>query len=93
MTAAWSIVLFLCSVLLPIPANAYYCSRPSEPYIPSAYSSDYDRMQRTGRDVEDYASEMEEYVECLRDEQEDAVDEYNDVLEEWNDTVRRFNNQ
>ncbi|WP_284165410.1 hypothetical protein [Frigidibacter sp. SD6-1] len=49
-------------------ARAYYCSEPSEPYIPAGYSADYDTMTRAERDVEDYFDDVESYIDCLQDE-------------------------
>jgi hypothetical protein len=74
-------------------AQSYYCSRPTEPYIPSAYSADHDRMRRAEREVEEYFEEMGEYLECVAREHSDASYEADSVLDDWNRTVRNYNNQ
>ena len=74
-------------------AQTYYCSRPSEPYIRSGYSADYDQMERTRREVEQYLDEMNEYRNCLANEHEDAEDEAEQVISDWETAVRRFNGQ
>ena len=70
-----------------------YCSRPSEPHIRSAYSADFDQMQRTKREVDDYLDEMNDYLECLANERQEARSEAERVLDEWNRAVRNFNNR
>jgi hypothetical protein len=74
-------------------AQSYYCARPGEPYMPSAYSADYDRMQRVQREVNDYIRQMNTYLDCLANEHEDARGEARRVVDDWESTVRRFNNQ
>ena len=74
-------------------AQSYYCDRPSEPYIPSGYAADYDQMERTRSEVDDYVDEMNDYLECLSSEHSDASSEADDVIDEWNRAVSSFNNQ
>lgn len=77
----------------PSAAQSYYCSRPSEPYIRSGYSADYNQMQRTQREVEQYVDDMNDYLECVANEHADAASEVDDVVDQWDSAVRRFNNQ
>ena len=88
-----SLVLAAIICLSGASAEAYYCSRPSEPYIPSAYAADYDRMQRVQDEVADYFEDMSGYVECLNSEINDSLSEASDVNDEWSRTVNQFNNQ
>lgn len=74
-------------------ANAYYCSRPSEPSLPSGFSSNVGAMRNAESDVEDYLSDMRSYVSCLQDEITDAINEANNLQDEWNNEVSRFNSQ
>lgn len=90
------IVLVSSAITLAVEAgaaNAYYCSRPSEPSLPSGYSSNVGAMKSAESDVEDYISDMRSYISCLQDEISDATDEANDLQDEWNDEVSRFNAQ
>ena len=89
-----SIALIACASLISgeALAQSYYCSRPSEPNIPSPFSADYDRMKRAQREVSDYMDEMRNYVECVQRELNDAIAEAEDVNDEWDSAVRRFNN-
>lgn len=77
----------------PIEAQTYYCSRPSEPNIPSPYSADYNRMERAQRDVEEYFDDMRDYIDCIQSEIDDAIREAEMVGNDWDSTVRRFNSQ
>ena len=80
-------------VCTPVYSQSYSCDRPDTPYIRSGSSADYDQMQRTQREVENYFSEMDDYLDCLKNESDDAVGEANHVQDEWETAVRRFNNQ
>ena len=72
---------------------AYYCSRPSEPSIPSgSYAEEYE-MDSAKSEVDSYLSEMNEYIRCLADEADDAKSEANNVLDQWNDAVNTYNNR
>ena len=83
----------LAFLLTSTAANALYCSRPYQPTIPSAYAADYDRMERAGREVDDYVAQMNDYLSCLARESDDASSEAEGVIDEWNRAVRNFNNQ
>jgi len=76
-----------------VDAQTYYCSRPSEPYIPSGYLAEYDQMERSKREIEQYIDEMNDYLSCLATEHSDASDEANRVVDEWDSAVRSLNNR
>jgi hypothetical protein len=76
-----------------VGVEAFYCSRPSEPYVRSGYSADYDQMERAKREVDDYLDEINEYLQCLANEHADAKNEAENILDEWNRAVRNFNNR
>lgn len=87
------IAILTAAVCIPqyAAAQSYYCSRPSEPSIPSPYAADYDRMERAQREVANYMDEMQDYVQCVQNELDDAVNEANDIGDEWDRAVKRFN--
>lgn len=88
-------LLFVLAFCIPFEAGSqtYYCNRPSEPYLVSGYSADYDAMMRAQREVEDYLEQMQDYRECLVNEIEDAGSEAEQVVDEWDRAVRQFNTQ
>lgn len=77
---------------LPVDALAYFCSKPSEPYLPNGSSSNVGEMETAQDEVRNYMGEMKQYVECLQDEIDDAVREANDLQSRWNSEVSSFNN-
>jgi len=76
-----------------LPAQAYYCSRPSEPYILYGGYSERYQMESAQMDVDQYIDDMNDYIDCLARETEDARSEANNVLDEWNTAVRSYNSR
>ncbi len=81
----------VCLTLTAFQAQASYCIRPSEPYIPSGYIAEHYQMRSTQSEVESYVEEMRDYLECLAREHSDAQNELETVIDEWQSAVAAYN--
>lgn len=75
------------------PAQTYFCSRPSEPDIPTASYADHWEMEMAQDEVDDYLEEMREYLDCLIREHDDAAGEAKLILEDWEFEVDIYNSR
>jgi len=83
---------FLC-FFLSKQSFSYFCSKPSEPYIPDGYSADSYTMNSARDEVEYYISEVNNYIECLNDEISTVRSEAGDVVDEMENAISNYNNR
>ena len=87
--------IFASAALISSAASAqfYFCSRPSEPYIPfGSYAESWD-MELAETEVQFYLDQMNEYHNCLSREAQDAEYEADRVIDEWNSAVAVYNSR
>lgn len=72
---------------------SYFCSKPSEPYIPDGYSADSYTMNSASDEVEYYISDVNNYIQCLNDEIMSVRSEAENVVSEMEYSISNYNNR
>lgn len=89
------------SVVLAVASTAFsfnvfascYCSKPSEPSIPSGYYAESYQMESARSQVRSYLDEIQDYKQCLVQCIENANSEAASVIDKWNSAVQQYNNR
>ena len=72
---------------------SYYCSKPSEPYIPDGFSADSYTMNSASDEVEYYISEVNNYIQCLNNEVISVRSEAENIISEMEYAISNYNNR
>lgn len=87
------IILLSASLISDTFTPSHYCSKPSKPYKPYSFSSQWE-LDNYKNDMESFYNDVETYKSCIKDfveEQNDAVRKHNnaaeDAINEWNSFV------
>jgi hypothetical protein len=91
-----NVIKIYISALLIMPFNSFascYCSKPSEPSIPSGYYAESYQLESARSEIESYIDDINDYKRCLAQCIDEANSEAENVLDEWNSSVRQYNNR
>jgi hypothetical protein len=84
----------IAAVALHAPtAQAYYCTEPSEPWVPTPAWATQETMAKADADIEAYLNAVNDYITCLQDAITAVDAKRKNVLDQWTWTINNLPQQ